>query len=313
MRRLALLGLLWAAPALAQSGAMVALRPGSAVSVMGQGRGAMSGTAATGAVPASYVGPGDLVSGATAWYSCTRAYSAAYAAPGTNPACTIRRASDNATTTLAVLSTGLVNVAAATSFCASTTCYVSEAFDESGSGYNATQATAAAQPQLSFSCIGSLPCMSFAGGQYLSPPSITLNQPLSFSAVAVRSANFTSQTSIFAQATAPYTQLSFGTSANTIFVYGGTVANVSQADSATHAFQALLNGTSSGINVDGSLTTTNSGTSGVSGVLSIGGDGAQYLSGNIEEAGIWPSAFAPTQQTAVCHNQNVAYSLGLSC
>jgi hypothetical protein len=62
-----------------------------------------------------FVGPGDIVSGTGGWYSCTRAYSAAYATSG-GAACTLRRANDNTTQAIAVLPNGNFNLAAAISF-----------------------------------------------------------------------------------------------------------------------------------------------------------------------------------------------------
>jgi hypothetical protein len=61
------------------------------------------------AVAPSYTGPGDVVSGATAWWSCVRAYDAAVASPGTNNACALRRSSDNGTCTVLLAASGLVD------------------------------------------------------------------------------------------------------------------------------------------------------------------------------------------------------------
>lgn len=63
---------------------------------------------------ATYSGPCNIVSGATAWYGL-RACSAAYAAAGSN-AINVRRASDNTTENIAVLSTGALNISAANTF-----------------------------------------------------------------------------------------------------------------------------------------------------------------------------------------------------
>lgn len=69
---------------------------------------------ARGTFTAAYTGPGNLVSGATAWYGL-RAYNAAYAT-GSNNAVDLRRSSDNATTTLVILSSGALDVASAATF-----------------------------------------------------------------------------------------------------------------------------------------------------------------------------------------------------
>lgn len=88
-----LLGLLAAVPAQAQSKLLQAH--------------AASGSA--------YVGPGDIQSGAKLWISCTRGYSAAYAT-GSNAACNIRRASDNATQDINILANGNFDVASYNTF-----------------------------------------------------------------------------------------------------------------------------------------------------------------------------------------------------
>lgn len=54
---------------------------------------------------ATYTGPGDVVSGASAWYGL-RAYNAAYASPGTNLAVNLRRTSDNATCNFVIATSG---------------------------------------------------------------------------------------------------------------------------------------------------------------------------------------------------------------
>jgi hypothetical protein len=61
-----------------------------------------------------YTGPGDVVSGATAWYGL-RAYNAAYAT-GSNNAINVRRASDNSTSNIVILSSGAVDVATYNTF-----------------------------------------------------------------------------------------------------------------------------------------------------------------------------------------------------
>lgn len=70
---------------------------------------------ATPAAPAGYTGPGDTVSGADLWYSCTRGYSAAYST-GSNKGCNLRRASDNTTQDINILSNGNFDTASANTF-----------------------------------------------------------------------------------------------------------------------------------------------------------------------------------------------------
>ena len=73
------------------------------------GRGALDAPTVSG-----YTGPGDIVSGATAWYGL-RAYNAAYAT-GSNNAVNYRRASDNATQNGVILASGAFDIATANTF-----------------------------------------------------------------------------------------------------------------------------------------------------------------------------------------------------
>lgn len=267
-----------------------------------------------GGAPISYVGPGDSVSGAAAWYGM-RAYNAAYAT-GSNPAITIRRASDNTTATIDILMTGKMAVATATAFCASTTCYVTEAFDQSGHGLNLTQPTAANQPGFSLSCAGSQPCMTFSGSQELQGTTPVVGQPITFAYVAERTGAFTSTDTVYIENAGVFTQARFEGSANTIGVLSqnGTV-DAAAADNTYHSLIGIVNSSSSAMVVDNVSTAGTITSGGLAGNAAwLGGvNGAAFLTGTIAEFGIWPSAFTPTQQTAVCHNQSAAYSLGLSC
>ena len=70
-------------------------------------------------------------------HSTTRALYAAY----NGPLYQVRRASDNATTNIGPLSAGgVANAAAQDSFCAGTTCVITEIYDQSGHGNNLTEA-----------------------------------------------------------------------------------------------------------------------------------------------------------------------------
>jgi hypothetical protein len=64
----------------------------------------------------TYYGPGDEVPGALAFWSASRAYNSAYAAPGTNKALNVRRVSDNATSDIVVLKSGAVDITTANTF-----------------------------------------------------------------------------------------------------------------------------------------------------------------------------------------------------
>ena len=103
---------------------------------------AVGGLVAGGAAPASAASlPCDIYASAgtpcVAAHSTTRALYAAY----DGPLYQVRRASDNATTNIYPLSAGgVANAAAQDSFCAGTTCVITEIYDQSGHGNNLTQA-----------------------------------------------------------------------------------------------------------------------------------------------------------------------------
>jgi non-reducing end alpha-L-arabinofuranosidase len=103
--------------------------------------GALAATAAPPAAAASR--PCDIyASGGTpcvAAHSTTRALYASY----NGPLYQVRRASDSTTTNISTLSAGgYANAAAQDSFCAGTTCVITEIYDQSGHGNNLTQAPA---------------------------------------------------------------------------------------------------------------------------------------------------------------------------
>jgi non-reducing end alpha-L-arabinofuranosidase len=98
-----------------------------------------------GAAPAAAAtqGPCDIYAAAgtpcVAAHSTTRALYASY----DGPLYQVRRASDNTTTSIYPLSTGgVANAATQDSFCANTTCVITEIYDQSGNGNNLTQAPA---------------------------------------------------------------------------------------------------------------------------------------------------------------------------
>ena len=100
---------------------------------------------ASGSAPAhgAVTGPCDIYRNAgtpcVAAHSTTRALFGSYS----GPLYQVRRSSDGATTSISPVSAGgVANAAAQDSFCAGTTCVITEIFDQSGHGNNLTQAPA---------------------------------------------------------------------------------------------------------------------------------------------------------------------------
>lgn len=267
----------------------------------------------------------DVVSGPKALYSL-RAGSAAIAAAGTQKLVNIERASDTHSCDVLVAAgggmgntancgTGGDNGQSASSFCNATTCVVSTWYDQSGNGYNATSA-GANRPTLTFSCLGSLPCLAFSGSTiYMNVSATTTNQALSFSAVAQRTGNFTTQNDILTGSTGFF----FNNAANQAGVYFGStggLGSMSVSDNAWHAMELGVTAGTMTYNADGSSTGTASvGSSAFDANFGIGapnGGGGQYMTGYIAEATLYATDFSASNG-ALCHNQNVYYSLGKAC
>lgn len=274
---------------------------------------------------ASYTGPGDVVSGATAWYGL-RAYTAAIAAAATQKLINIRNIATSETCDVIVATNGgfgnVANCSGSSSgdtvavFCAesSSSCAVTEAYDQTGNGINATQATAADQPALTLSCVGSLPCMTGTGSAHgwLSSSAMTsITQPDTISVVAKFTA--TNQTYVFTTNNGNQF-LSHFTSANKYYCYAGaTGLTPTVPDNVLNAVNWTVNNTSSVCNVNG---TENSGTSGsaVTGtfitLMASSNAGAASMVGSFYDGGIWASSFTSTQRTNVCENQQAYWGAG---
>ena len=264
----------------------------------------------------SYTGPGDAEPGASDFESCARAYNAAYASSG-GVACIVRRASDNTTINLNVLPAGFVNIAPVLAFCASTTCFVTQANDQtlanvcSAAPCNLTQATQSKQPQLLFNCYNGWPCLVFAGGQFLANSSLTtIAQPFTFSFVAQRTGAYTSYGSVLSN-TGGQVQTGFANAANEVFaVASGSVPTEPALDGSFHAVGIVLNGASTAIAVDGGYPATiNPGsaslTSGL--VWGAGSLSSNYATAESTEVGVWPSNIGATGLGLINANQQAFY------
>ena len=199
--------------------------------------------------------------------------------------------------------------------------FVAELYDQTAHGYNVSQATAGAQPQLLPACLvsGTLPCMSFAGATHnLTLGSFAVvSQPMTLSMVAIRTNAFTTAGEPFSTFSSGGTYSAFSATANTVFVSAGTTFNATQADSTLHAFNALISGSSSVWNVDGTETTGSAGANATTANLGIGASntGANPMTGYLGEVGLWPSGFSQANRTSVCGNQATYYSttIGTYC
>ena len=126
---------------------------------------------------APYVGLLDDYPGAAAAYS-VRLLKSTY----TGSAIRVRRSSDNTEQDIGFTALGNLDTSALTSFCGAGNGFVTTWYDQSGNGYNATQTTAANQPQIvssgSVLNVNTKPALSFDGSNdYLINSSINISQP----------------------------------------------------------------------------------------------------------------------------------------
>lgn len=207
----------------------------------------------------SYTGPGDITS--FDFWAGVRAYSGAYAASNGN-AFDLRRSSDNATMTATVLSNGDLDTATISAWAGADTIFITKAYNQSGgSAAHVTQVTAANQLTLVLSGgLGSKPYILVTATKFLSSTSTFASTgTVSFSTVAYRNGNniirFISNngdgSNVFAandQSTANRWMLKRGAATTTRL-------NVVASDSTWHVGQAVMNGASSVVQIDGSDTT----------------------------------------------------------
>jgi hypothetical protein len=178
------------------------------------------------------------------------------------PAARIRRASDNAEIDVNFLSfSGFTGApwdeASALAHCAATNCFMVTRYDQSGNALHWT-ATAANQPQVIFACQGGLACLETTTNlNFLLGPSVTPATGItSLSAVANRVSGAGVCTWVRQAGTAG-NRLNTHTLASTWRVVGAASGFVlaPAADGAWHAANAVVNGASSVINIDGTETT----------------------------------------------------------
>jgi len=251
----------------------------------------------------TYTGPGDIVPGATVWGGL-RAYTAAYAAPGTNPAIDIVKASDGtAEQTINILSTGALDVAtiAALGYAVK----IKKVYDQTGNGRHLTRGgTLALMPTLTLNAIGSLPGVTFDRTNDTGLNTIsTLGshpQPWTFSTVAKRTGSTFRSALAVSGGRGLYLEPS-----QEFLVFGGAIVPISGAtDNTFLALQGTGNGAASIASINGASTTINAGDNALGDTFFRWGHNlTEGLDGLMTEIGLWPIAFSAANNTAMSANQ----------
>lgn len=245
----------------------------------------------------------------------------------------VRRSSDSATQNIGFDAKGSLNTTTLSSFCGSGTCYVVTWYDQSGSGNNATQSTAANQPIIYSAGVlnqqNSLPAIAF---QASSSTFMTLGS-YPFSSSSTGSIHFVFRNN----ASANWARLfDFGASTTVNFFAtpssgtpdfrwrittggggseqgptGGTVL-----DSSNHVLSFVHSGTAMTVWKDGTQVLNATGItiapSAASGTLNYIGKSQYpdpYLNGNLQEILIFSSALGTADRQALERNQEQFFSV----
>ena len=259
----------------------------------------------------SYTGPGDVVSGATAWYGF-RAYNAAYAT-GANPAADVCDSGGTNCITINILSNGNFDTATASgaTACGGNPCVsISKMYDQTGHANHILQATNASRPLLGFNCIGTFTCPQFTSSGLVLTSSTTISQaqPFTIASVFNSTSNPAGNEDIFGTTS---TCGPGGIEAAPGPIYQMVVASFAAGPSiVAGTFQAtvgVFNSASSTAVVDSTTATVNPGSTSISSApISLGFagcfSGAKFV-GYVPEAGIWPGGFNSTQYGNMVSNQ----------
>ena len=277
------------------------------------------------AAPPGYTGPGDVVSGASAFWGL-RAYNAASlgnkvanvcnSTGGVDVACADMFSSASTGLLVPLTIGGVACPQASTSVCSVKTWY-----DQTGNGNDVTQATVANRPTVWASCNGSLPCVlnqNYGSGS-------TGISPLSTTALAIAT-NYTIVAAAMTGTDVGYQGLVgindvgglYITKASTDVGFiqcgsSGSVTSIALTYPAYYAIAAVCNtGGTASLSFNNS---TNSGSvtyGAVTGPTTLLADGQGDPLGNtaqVFEIGFWPSAFSSPQITSMSNNQTAFWGL----
>lgn len=290
---------------------------GHLATMMMMGVGGETTIVSSGGGGGGYTGPGDIVSGASAWWGL-RAYNTAYATALGNIAIIVDTATGLASCTMVAKANGDADLTSAscvsgtvsvTTFCTVTHvagCSVQQLYDQTGNGIHLQNSTVANMPTFVLGSVSGLasnrPSMIFvSASSQLLASALTLTQALGVTLISTSFRSGTSTTAtVLGTDVANNPEMGYQNTAQA-FIYNGSFSSPQTAtDNAWHSLAGVFNagGTASFVNVDGiSGSTANIGSTGFTGGhLRIGTDPfSQFLNGNVQEGGIWPSSLTGTQ------------------
>lgn len=282
----------------------------------------------------TFQGPGDVFGSAFAFYSVAIAYNAAYA-NGTNPladlvdattgtvaVCTLRIATTGFADLTGAYCVGGLTPATACAAAAGGLCKITKWYDQSGSSRDLIQVTASAMPTITFSSSpsGTLPVVTGPSGTTVmaTTGTFTIAQPITLSAVYIRTANFTTAGQLIGANNSNFF-IAPATSANKVQINAGTEVDGAATDSAWHSVTALASGSGSNcaLNIDGSDTASlacGTGAATTQAIRVLRSAAGTQMNGSIAALGLWSSTSTPTQRNNLCHNYFINFGGSLvSC
>lgn len=264
-------------------------------------------------VAAGYTGPGDVVSGATAWWG-VRAYSASYAS-GLGILARVCTVADAVCANVSSDANGNFDLAgAATLTCTNiSVCTINKLVDQTGNGNDILTSLEANRPTLvvpgaANGCPSTSDyCVKFNGTtSRLTSAALTVAQSLTLSAVAVRTSG-SSYSHIIGKSNGDKT-LHFGPDATHVELFWvADHGSLTQTNGTWYALHAVNSATASQSFVyrDTTASTGFTLTTGyASDLIAMGFDTGETLTGSVVEAGIWPVAFSSGQVSSMSSNQH---------
>lgn len=250
---------------------------------------------------APYVGPGDIVPGATSWPGL-RSYSAA--AIGGNAVRLVRQ-SDLVEQDFITLPNGALDVTSILAFRGASTVLVKTLYDQTGNGNHFTQSNNSTRMELVLGGAGgSLPCMLQTAGfnvPNLVLAALALSQPFTVAGVVNRVTGGGGE-DIWFYVPTPEIRFSWLPSGamRLLTNNGGQVLAASNtvADGTLNVGIGVYDGASSVIRVNGTETTGGSViATAISGAVQLGLNPGKYC-----EFGVWPSGLSPANRAALKAN-----------
>jgi hypothetical protein len=274
----------------------------------------------------SYSGPGDVISGASGFFSCSRVYNLASATTSTSMCDLVAVTGGAAVCTLRGSSSGLVDL---TAYCPGTTtppaacaaasggsCKVTKMYDQTGSGNPITNATLATMPTITFAAQNGLPSVNFlnANSTVLATASQIpgLTQPFTVSWVGKKTAT-TGFEGMFGFGVSEY----FNT-ANTTYLFDGTssaTVSITEGSNVTvmDLFNSPASAATSAIYVNGTALSTTlailgaSDSTGNPWPVGCGNGCSDFVSANVYEIMIWTGNQSANASALSTEQRNATY------